>query len=311
MAVWLRDASGIRVPLTQGSLLIGRAPSCHVVVSHPRVSRQHVLITEVAGGAQVVPLGRAPIHLRGVPIEEPTQASHGDVLEVESDRFVLETAPASESTWMLQAGSTQYPIRRAGFRIGGDKSDDLYLETWPAAGATLFPVVGAVVGEIHASVDVRGARMESGLVQMAAGTTLSAGGVTLTIVQPNDVLATADLDPLPTALHLELMPNGALLRITLEREFAVWLPHKRGDLLAALLSPPSSLKAGDWVPDDMLLPRIWGTEPSSRVLLNTLIHRTRLTLSAAGLNGPNLVERAPGGGSTRVRIARNASTRVI
>lgn len=311
MSVWLRDDAGVRVPLTHGSLLIGRSPSCHIVLANPRVSRQHALVTEVEGGAQVVPLGRAQLTLRGARVDEPTHAEDGDTLEVEGARFVLEVAREAGATlWLLESGSSSYPIRKPGFRVGSDLADDLRLPGWPPSAVALFPVLGAVIAEVNGAVELQGARFEGELAQLVCGSRLSAGGTTLTLARPADAPATVDLNPAPTVASLELMPNGALLKLTLDREHAVWLPHKRGDLLAALLSPPTGVKAGDWVPDELLLPRVWGTEPATRVQLNTLIHRARVTLSAAGLNGPSLIERAPGGGSTRVRLAKDAVTRV-
>jgi DNA-binding winged helix-turn-helix (wHTH) protein len=65
------------------------------------------------------------------------------------------------------------------------------------------------------------------------------------------------------------------------------------------------------VSDELLIPRVWGGESATREQLNTLIHRTRVTLVAAGLNGPGLIERAPGGKSTRARVAERARVSVV
>jgi hypothetical protein len=44
----------------------------------------------------------------------------------------------------------------------------------------------------------------------------------------------------------------------------------------------------------------------SRPEINMLISRCRRDLVDAGLAGPRLIERAPGGGGTRVTLAANA-----
>jgi len=42
---------------------------------------------------------------------------------------------------------------------------------------------------------------------------------------------------------------------------------------------------------------------ATRVPLNVLLHRVRGSLTQAGLSGPALVQRAPGGGAVRLRLA--------
>lgn len=311
MAIWLKDASGIRVPLVGGSLLVGRSPTCHVVLASPRVSRQQVLIVELEGGAQVVPLGRAPTLLRGAPLEGPTVARHGDVLDIDGATFQLEIAtPAAPSAWLIQAGQRSYPVRASGFRAGGAETDDIRLPEWPDGAVVFYPAGPSLLAEIHHDVAVSGATTDGELVLLPAGSTLDHRGLSITVVLATDAPATADLGGLPTDLSVELMPNGALFKLRISREYSVWLPRKRGDLVAALLSPPGGLKAGDWVPDELLIPRVWGGESASREQLNTLIHRTRLTLAAAGLPGAAIIERAPGGKSTRAQIARGARASV-
>lgn len=311
----LKDASGVRIPLANGSLLIGRSPSCHVVLSDPHVSRRHVLVLELDGAAQIVPLGKGKIELAGKALDEPAMAANGDRLVCGEATFMVEVPPSADAPgWVLEVGSHVYPVRGHGFRLGGGEANDLRLPGWPSTGATLYPVHGGLLAELGAEVEVQGAEMDvgsddlpdSGLVRLRSGSKLSAAGLTVRVALSQSVPATIDLNPAPSQATLELMPNGALLRVMLDRLFLVWLPQKRGDLVAALLSPPTGVKPGDWVPDELLLPRVWGNESASKAQLNTLIHRTRLSLTGAGLNGPSLLERAPGGGATRVRLAKNA-----
>ncbi len=311
MTVSLRDAAGVSIGLSQGSLLIGRAPSCHVVVSDPHASRRHVLVLEGEACALVVPLGRTQIELRGAPISEPTEARHGDVLVVGGARFTFEIPELSTSpAWSLEVGGRLYPVRRSGFRIGGSESADVRLPGWPPDGAKLFPVTGALLAEIEGPVTTTERVDESGLARLGDGSRLSCGGFSVVVRASIAALETADYNPAPSHAAIELMPNGALLRLTLDREHRVWLPQKRGDLVAALLSPLAGVRPGDWVSDDLLVQRVWGSESVTRTQLNTLIHRTRMSLSGAGLNGPSLLERAPGGGATRLRLAKDAEVSV-
>lgn len=299
------------MPLTNGSLLIGRAPTCHVVLSDPHVSRRHVLVLEVDGAAQVVPLGKGQIELGGRPLEEPAMVRDGDVLRIAGAAFTFEIpADPSEPMYILEVGQHRYPVRRQGFCIGDDEAADLRLPGWPEGAAVLFPVVGALLAELRPEVRVKGGRVEQGLTYLAGGSRLECAGMAVAVLVAKAAADTIDINPAPSHAALEMMPNGALLHVTIERAFLVWLPQKRGDLVAALLSPPAGLRAGEWVPDDQLLPRVWGSESASKAQLNTLIHRTRLSLTSAGLNGPALVERAPGGGATRLRLAKNAAVSV-
>jgi hypothetical protein len=312
MAVWLRDAAGVRLAPFHGSLLIGRAPACHVVVDDARVSRKHALLLEDEDGAQVVPLGRGGVVLDGSHVDRPTRVRDGGRLRIVDTEFQLEVrAEPAAPSWALEIAGVQYPLRGAGLRLGGGSNDDLHVPRWPAASVVLYVVTGAVVAEVDPSITVLGGEGgDDGVVTLTRGSRLSFAELTATLVLLGDEKATLDLDPSPTEAHLELMPNGGLLKLRLDRLHCVWLPQKRGDLLAALLSQSGSHAAGDWVPDDVLIPRVWGAEPITRAQVNTLIHRTRLTLSAAGLHGSKLIERAPGGGSTRIRLARGAATSV-
>jgi DNA-binding winged helix-turn-helix (wHTH) protein len=65
------------------------------------------------------------------------------------------------------------------------------------------------------------------------------------------------------------------------------------------------------VDDDTLVTRVWGRDGASRTQVNVLIHRARQSLTVAGLNGPALLERAPGGGATRFRIAPGARVEIV
>jgi DNA-binding winged helix-turn-helix (wHTH) protein len=99
--------------------------------------------------------------------------------------------------------------------------------------------------------------------------------------------------------------------VKLTEQHTIFLPQKRGDLVAALLRRSGGVVPGDWVDDDVLVSRVWGSEGASRTQINVLIHRARQSLTEAGLNGPSLLERAPGGGATRFRLAAGAQVEML
>lgn len=311
MPVWLRDERGVRTPLVGGTLLLGRSNACHIVLTDPSVSRQHALIVEIEGGARVVPLGRTGVSLSGVQLDEPALARDGDVLALGAARFTLDVStPSGDAVWHLEVGASRYPVRAAGFRLGSGTAPDLALPGWPERAATLYPTPTRLLAELHAPLEVTGSEDADGIVRLGSNATLGYGGVLARVVMADAVPATLDLTAAPSSASVELMPKGALLRMTTDRAHAVWLPLKRGDLVAALLSPPAGHTPGGWIRDEVLIPRIWGGEHATRTQLNTLIHRTRVSLGEAGLNGPAIVERQRGGGATRFRLAPHATTSV-
>lgn len=217
MVAWLRDDSGVRVPLGPAGTLIGRSADCHIVVDDPEVSRRHVLILHAEGGTQVIPLGRRKPELRGARIHGPAWAEDGDELVVGHARFAFDirTAPNKQR---------EEPIA-------------------------------------------------------------------------------------PTAVRYRPTDEGARLTIVVGKEHVVELAQKRADLVLALLCPPNGLP-GEWVEDEVAWELIWGRDGGTRARLNTLIHRTRASLSEAGLDGARLIERAPGGGATRFALAPKAKVSI-
>ena len=82
--------------------------------------------------------------------------------------------------------------------------------------------------------------------------------------------------------------------------------------MCALLRPPAEYRAGDFIPDDTVRSVVWPRRPEvSRPEINMLISRCRRDLVEAGLAGPRLVERAPGGGGTRLVLAAGAQVELL
>ena len=77
-----------------------------------------------------------------------------------------------------------------------------------------------------------------------------------------------------------------------------------------LLAPPKGYDPGEFIPDDLLYPRVWGRDGGDRNALNVLISRTRSEFHQIGLDGFSLIERLPSGGATRFRLGEDTEVEV-
>ena len=74
-----------------------------------------------------------------------------------------------------------------------------------------------------------------------------------------------------------------------------WIPGVRFDVLQGLLNPPVPYKAGDPLPDAVLMPLVWGRQlPTDRKAVTTVLKRLRRDLEKGGLPGSLLVDRSQG-----------------
>ena len=89
-------------------------------------------------------------------------------------------------------------------------------------------------------------------------------------------------------------------------EHSVYLPDRRCDLIATLLRPPDGTKPGEFLDDETLISRVWPGRSMSRSDLNVLVHRVRKSLASVGVDGGALLQRAKGGGGTRLALAGGA-----
>jgi DNA-binding winged helix-turn-helix (wHTH) protein len=118
---------------------------------------------------------------------------------------------------------------------------------------------------------------------------------------------------LATAVVLYPLPRGGRVVFTFhEGDRAAFLPGRRFQLVWALLAPPPPHAAGELVPNADLIEQVWDDNPAlgCRKDLNVLLTRCRRDLVAAGIAPGALIERAPGGGATRVRLAPGARVTV-
>jgi hypothetical protein len=309
-----------------GGLLIGRQRDCDIVAGDPSVSRRHALVRLTGDGAEVVPLGRAPIDVNGEPAAAPRALADGDELRLPGLALTVQIAlprpgQAAPARFALERpGGGSFGIAHSPFVIGGGEADDLIVAGWPPSVLVLHVAQGELFVEARdASAARNGAPLElvpDMLEPLAAGDRLTCRGETFVIAQAGGRAATTAVGhtgELPARVSIEMLPRGGRVVFVIGgREHAVYLADRRFDLMVALLRPPAGYAAGDFIPDDAVRAIVWPRKPSvSRPEINMLISRCRRDLVEAGLAGPRLVERAPGGGGTRIRLAPGAAVEVV
>lgn len=330
MSAFIRSASGVRLVIPGGGLLIGRGAGCGLIVDDPSVSRRQAIVLcgkSDRGGATVIPLGRTATKVNGEPITTATEVDDGAVLMIGDATFTIEVPePPVPEEQVVEIGGQRFSVARSSMSVGGDPDADLHVPSWPPHAMSIWPVPGAIVVEFASDLDELGAT-QGDVRQLTAGEELSLGGVSMRVLvsrastdetiengerrrvatdsgRPTEALS-------PSRVKLEFLPNGGLLTVRLERELTAWLADKRCDLVAALLRPGGEFRPGEFVPDDVVVRLVWGTESANRAQLNTLIHRARKSLTLASLNGPAFIQRAPGGGATRFSLATGAEVTIL
>ena len=304
-------------------VLIGRQRDCDIVASDPSVSRRHVLVRLTGEGVEVVPLGKGPVEVNGTPITTAAFLADGDELRVpglvlgvkielpRADRGAL-------AGFVLERGGSSFGIPYSPFVIGGGDTDDLIVAKWPPRALVLH----VAQGELYVEPSEEGAAHDGApiaigtLEPFAPGDQLAYRDETFTIAQATGSVPTTAIGgrhELPSRVTIEMLPRGGRIVFAIGgRDHAVYLPDRRFDLMCALLRPPAEYRAGDFIPDDTVRSVVWPRRPEvSRPEINMLISRCRRDLVEAGLAGPRLVERAPGGGGTRLVLAAGAQVELL
>lgn len=322
--VVVRDGPSRRVG--PSGLLIGRQRDCDIVANDPSVSRRHALVRLTSDGAEVVPLGRAPIDVNGTPTTAAHALADGDELRVPGLELTVQIAlprpdlGAPASFMLERPGGGSFGIAHSPFVIGGGDADDLIVKGWPSATLVLHVAQGDLFVEAREGSAARnGHELElvpEMLEQLVIGDHLTCRGETFVIAPASGRVATTAIGSageLPTRVSIEMLPRGGRVVFTVSgREHAVYLADRRFDLMVALLRPPAEYQAGDFIPDDTVRTVVWPRKHAvSRPEINMLISRCRRDLVEVGLAGPRLVERAPGGGGTRIQLAPNAVVEVL
>jgi hypothetical protein len=299
-------------------VLIGRQSDCDIVASDPSVSRRHALVRLTGAGVEVVPLGRSPIDVNGEPSTKPRALADGDELQLPGLTLAVAISiprPDLESRAgfvLARADGASFGIVHTPFVIGGGDTDDLIVKKWPARTMSLHVAQGALFVELHGGAATRnGEPLEvDALSPLAPGDELACRGETFAVRAvggPADTTALRGAE-LPKRLVIEMLPRGGRVVFSVGAgERAVYLADRRFDLMVALARPPGGHLAGEFISDDVLRAVVWPRKPSvTRPEINMLISRCRRDLVDAGLAGPLLIERAPGGGGTRLVLAPDA-----
>ena len=300
-------------------VIIGRQKDCDIVTLEPSVSRRHALVRITADGVEVVPLGRAPVDINGKPRDKPHALADGDTLTVPGLTLEVKISaarpdPEAPGGFVLQrerGGS--FGVAHTPFMIGGGATDDLIIKKWPEALLALHVAQGELFVELRTGkAEHGGEALEPGVLEpMQIGDTLSCRGEEFTIAYAGAAATTAvaSRHELPIKVEIEMLPRGGRVVFTTAiGERAVYLADRRFDLMMALLDPPEGHQPGEFISDDTVRVVVWPRNPSvSRPEINMLISRCRRDLIDAGLAGPRLIERAPGGGGTRLALAPNAT----
>lgn len=300
-------------------LLIGRQRDCDIVAADPSVSRRHALIRLTGEGAEVVPLGRAPVELNGRACDKVSPLAEGDVLALPGLTLTVQIEAqrpdvAMTASFRLErARGGSFGLVHTPFVIGGGAADDLIVRRWPARALVLHLAQGELFLEVTAGKATRnGAELASGVLEpLAPGDELGYRKETFVVRQTSNRDATTALGMsfgVPTRVAIEILPRGGRVVFTMpDGEHAVFLHDRRLDLVMALVRPPGGYRPGDFIPDDVVRAVVWPRNPDvSRPEINMLISRCRRDLVQAGLAGPRLLERAPGGGGTRLTLAPGA-----
>jgi len=298
-------------------VVIGRARDCDLVTRDPSASRRHALVRLAGDGVELVPLGREPVAVNGRAIARPRALADGDRVAVPGLALAvqIEAAPptreAATGYVLERERGGNFGISHTPFVIGGGGDDDLIVKRWPPALIQLHVAQGELFAELASGKAERnGVAIAPGVLEpLVPGDRLGCRGETFAIAaaDPSITTGAAARADVPRRVEIELLPRGGRVVFSLASgERAVYLADRRFDLMMALLQPPAG-RAGEFVADDAVRAIVWPRKPSvSRPEINMLISRCRRDLVEAGLAGPRLVERAPGGGGTRIVVAPGA-----
>ena len=323
MWVLHRLPSDTPLRLDRWPLLLGRDPSCDVVLNAPEASRRQALISWTSRGLEVLQLGRNRTLVNDEEVDGVAFVDVGDVIEFPGAKFKVVERPVKRETdgaWVIQHPDEGfYGVRHLPMTLGGGEGDDLFVPGWPETALTLHGAQGLLAVETRVDVVFnKHERLEPGSIETVeaedcydiGGTRIYMRNPTLEGTRSSTVVLPANW--LPRKAHFEFLPRGGRLQLEFHggQPVTVQLSELRSLLVAALLGPQGGYEAGDFVPDEVLIPSIWsGKTVRGRTDVNILVHRTRKNLLAAGVN-PSVLVRAPKGGSTAFKLAPNAQVKV-
>lgn len=322
MSSWFAvTAQGTALRVSALGLVIGRAPTCDLVLGEPEVSRRHVLLQfGLRGQLDIVPFPGARTTVNGVPLDTPVPARDGDVLafpggtSVRLARRAGDASPTAAHAWLFAVHGRRIGLRRTDVVLGGG-DDDVMIEKWPPAAAALIWSDDRphFVPRIDGFARAGAALAPEVAVALAAGDHISHSGCTIEVLLET-------VDPAPTdrgavritAVTLELLSAGGVITVTTTHgEHRALLAERRFALACALLAPPPPYIPGEFIPDEIVIERVWPRNSSAdRGDLNQLVFRLRSDLKAAGLSRFELIERFAKGGAARFLVDASVSITV-
>ena len=312
---------GVSRRVGPAGIVIGRDPSCDVVLTDPAVSRRHALIRTSSEGVELVSLGRTPVEHNGKPVEKSQLLSDGDSIKVNELMFTVKVElprpGKSSAAYRLVRGRSSYGISHTPFIVGGGDSDDLILDGWPNTALRFHLASGLFVEVLSGDATKNGEPIElETLEELVVGDSLGYHGVAFEIARGTEGAQTTivgDANALPSRVVIEMLPRGGRVVFSMPSgDHTVYLADRRLDLISALVQPPAGYAAGDFIPDDVLRPIVWPRNPNViRSEINVHLTRCRKDLLAAGLAGPRLLQRSPGGGATRLALAPGCTIEFI
>ncbi len=318
--LWVRVGPDHRVRISERGVLIGRRDDCDIIVEDPHASLLHAMVLRAPVGAELHALGLNPTLLNGEAVRRKASVHPGDRIEVPGAVLLVEATGIEDEPdggWVLEVGNRRHGLR-ADLRLGGGEGDDLWVAGWPAGAVHVSLVQGGLVADFAAEMQLDGETVEAGSVEMLEdGDTIACDGRVVRVRArgggQRDTLRALGAN-LPVFARLAFMPTGG--ELTMEfvdgRRVTLQLSERRASLVACLLAPPGEYEAGDFVPDELLVGRVWpGQGERGRMDVNTLVHRTRKDLVRAGVNPAPILARAKGGRATSFRLAPGGRAEVV
>lgn len=305
---WLDTPDG-RVMIGPWAVLIGRSPDCNIVLEGAEFSRHHLLVRLGHAGAELLPLGRQPVQVNGAECRGLTSLREGDRIGVGSWTFRLGegevesgASPAADTAWFLEGRTgLLHLVVGPRFCVGGSATDDLILESWEPTVLSLDLGAGPpVLTALRPGVTCGHALAEGERVTLAPDARIAYLTEVMTVrarqAQAGVETNHAETPRFAVVVLLEFMPRGGQLTIEIgARLHTTTLSDRRCDLVACLLQPPTPLRPGDFVPEELLCARVWPGEKHGRTELNSLLYRLRQSLGEEGIDPAPLFERRGGG----------------
>lgn len=294
-------------------IVIGRQQDCDIVISDPSISRRHALVRIGLEGCELVPLGRSPVEYNGKPCDRPHALATGDEIKVGTLVLVVmveEAVTSARSHLNVVVGGASHGVIHTPFSIGGGHADDLILAGQAPAALRLHLAQGELFVEVGVEHAARNAvPLELGAFEaLEVGDRIDGLGTAIVIARGaggTETTVTGAIQGLPNRIVVEMLPRGGRVMFGMPTgDHDVYLADRRLDLILALVRPPAGYQPGEFIPDEALRPIVWPRNPNViRSEINVHITRCRRDLLAAGLPGPRLLQRSPGGGATRLALS--------